>query len=211
MTIKEVIEELIDMGYNVSFYKRKDGGVRITRINGERYSGSSGNKEARKITNSPMSEARTIALSKLKTPKGIGSYNKRRKPKLDDETRKRIQRAQRLYRKSGKKEGKPTIRNYRYILNTYGKEEADRLLRQAERRILGLAYVENVDALILRIEADLQKDPSEGMERALSLIRYKRMNFLDKWIAPIYEILYDWERELIEGDEAGAKIIAIIK
>ena len=211
MTIKEVIEELIDMGYNVSFYKRKDGGVRITRINGERFSGSKGNIQARRITNAPMSEARVIALRKLKTPKGIGNYNKRRKPKLDEATRKRIQKAQRIYRKSGKKEGKPTIRNYRYILDTRGKSEADRLLIQAERRILGLAYVENVDALILRIESDLHKDSSDIIERARNILQAKRFNLPDKKLVAIYELIYEWEEGVLDPDEIGYKIIALLQ
>ena len=210
MTIKNIIKELEDLGYNVSFYKRKDGGIRITRINGTGFTGSTGNKKAREIVGATLTEGQARALSKLTTPKGKGNYNKRRRTPIDEETKKRITKLQREYRKTGKKEGKPTIRNYRYVLKTKGKKEADRLLAQSERRILGLAYVENVDALILRIESDLKKKPSEYMNRALQLIKNNRENFKDKWIYPIYEIVYDWERGLIEGDEAGQKIVAII-
>lgn len=210
MTIKNIIKELEELGYNVSFYKRKDGGIRITRINGTGFSGSSGNKRAREIVGTTLTEGQVRALSKLTTPKGKGNYNKRRKAPLDEETKKRIQKVQRQYRKAGKKEGKPTIRNYRYVLKTKGKAEADRLLRQSERRILGLAYTENVDTLVLRIESDLKKKPSKYMETALRLIRNNREIFKDKWIYPIYEIIYDWERSLIDGDEAGQRIVAII-
>ena len=45
MTIREIIKELKEEGYNVSFYERKDGGVRITRINGETFKGSRGLSE----------------------------------------------------------------------------------------------------------------------------------------------------------------------
>ena len=210
MTIIDIIEELTKEGYNVSFYKRKDGGYRITRINGERFRGSKGNQRAREITGAKLSEARVRSLSKLVTPKGKGSYNKRRKPKLDEETRKKIQSLQRKYRKAGKSEGKPTIRNYRYILKTKGKLEADRLLRQSERRILGYAYTENVDALLSRIAQNLAKKTSPMMREAYAKILSIRDTFFDRWIPAIYEILYDWERGLIDGDEAGAKILAII-
>lgn len=210
MTIKNIIKELEDLGYSVSFYKRKDGGIRITRINGTGFSGSTGNKRAREIVGATLTEGQARALSKLTTPKGKGNYNKRRRTPIDEETKKRIRKLQREYRKTGKKEGKPTIRNYRYVLKTKGKKEADRLLAQSERRILGLAYVENVDALILRIKSDLKKKPSQYMTTALNLIKNNREIFKDKWIYPIYEIVYDWERGLIEGDEAGQKIVAII-
>ena len=210
MTIKEIIKDLQDLGYNVSFYKRKDGGIRITRINGETFRGSSGNKKARTIVGTSLSEGQQRALSKLVTPKGKGSYNKRRKPKLDEETREHIKKLQKLYRKAGKSEGKPTIRNYRYVLKTKGKKEADRLLKQSERRILGYAYTENVDALISRIKSNLKKRPSEYMSTALRLITDNREIFKEKWIYPIYEIVYEWEKGTMDGNEAGEKIVAII-
>lgn len=210
MNIRQIIKELEDLGYSVSYYERKDRGVRITRINGERFSGSKGNQKAREITGTHLSEAQIRALAKLKTPKGKGSYNKRRKSPIDEDTKKRIRKLQYQYRKSGKQEGKPTIRNYRYIAKKYGKKEAERLLRQSERRILGLAYLENVDALIIRIESDLAKKRSSGMSKALRLIKQKRDSFLEKWISPVYEIVYSWEIGTMNGDEAGEKIIAII-
>jgi CRISPR/Cas system-associated endonuclease/helicase Cas3 len=210
MSIKEVITELNKKGYDVSYYKRKDGGYRITRINGEHFSGSAGNVRARLIVGTTLSEARARALSKLKTPKGKGSYNKRRKQALDPETKKRIQKLQRQYRKNGKQEGKPTIRNYRYVEKTKGKAEAERLLRQAERRILGLAYVENVEALLTRIYWDLAKKKDSSIESIYNRIESLKYNFKDKWIPAIYEILYDWERNIITGQEAERKILAII-
>ena len=210
MTILDIIKELIKKGYDVSYYKRKDGGYRITRINREHFSGSSGNIEARKITGFKLSEGRARALSKLTTPKGKGSYNKRRKSPLDEETKKQIQKLQRLYRKAGKSEGKPTIRNYRYILKTKGKAEADRLLRQAERRILGYAYVENVEVLLQRIAMDLNKKPDSDMEDIYNLIDSKKYIFKDSWIPACYEIIYSWEQGVIEGNEAARQIRNII-
>lgn len=215
MTIKTIINTLKDLGYNVSFYKRKDGGIRITRINGETFKGSSGNVKARQITGTKLTEGQQRALSKLITPKGKGSYNKRRKAPIDEETKKRIAKLQKQYRKAGKKEGKPTIRNYRYIVKTKGKKEAERLLRQSERRILGLAYTENIHALVSRINSDIVKFESrkincDKLKEARGRITIKRESFLDRWIYPIYEILYDMEMAIIGPNEAGEKIIAII-
>ena len=213
MTIREIIKDLKEAGYNVSFYERKDGGIRITRINGQTFSGSHGNQRAREIVGASLSEARVKALGKLKTPKGKGSYNKRRKEKLSEETKKEIQRLQRLYRKAGKGEGKPTIRNYRYILKTRGKKEAERLLKQAERRIMGYAYPENVNALLSRIKMDmnkLRKVSHENLKRAYERIKELRNAFLDKWIYACYEILYQMEMRILNPEEAGSQILAII-
>lgn len=214
MTIKDIIKQLEDMGMNVSFYKRKDGGIRITRINGETFRGSSGNKKAREVVGASLSEGQIRALSKLTTPKGKGSYNKRRKEKLDDETRDYIKRVQRLYRKAGKKEGKPTIRNYRYVLKTKGKAEADRLLNQSARRILGYAYTENVDALLSRLKMDIRKlkgkTDTSRLQQAYDEIAQKRNEFPDKKIYPIYEVLYDLEMGILDGIDAGVKILLII-
>jgi len=201
MTIKEVITTLQNKGYSVSYYKRKDGGYRITRINNQRFTGSRGNIEARNIVGVSLSEARERSLKKLVTPKGKGSYNKRRKAPLDEETKKFIQRVQRMYRKAGKKEGMPTIRNYRWILKNKGKEEADRLIRQSERRILGLAYVENVNALLLRLFWDLAKKRDANVEEIYNLIERFKYNMKDSVLVSIYEDLYDWERDLISGEE----------
>ena len=201
MTILEIIQLLIKEGHDISYYKRKDGGYRITRIDRERFRGSSGNIQARKLTGFKLSEARERSLKKLTTPKGKGSYNKRRKTPLDEETKKLIQKIQRQYRKSGKKEGKPTIRNYRWILKNKGKAEADRLLRQSERRILGLAYVENVEALLTRLFWDLAKKKDSNVEEIYELIKTLKYNMKDSVLVSLYEDLYDWERDLISGEE----------
>lgn len=201
MTTLQIINLLISKGYQVSYYKRKDGGYRITRINKERFTGSAGNVRARQLTGQKLSEARERSLKKLTTPKGKGSYNKRRKTPIDEETKKRIQKLQRVYRKKDKGEGKPTIRNYRYILKTKGKAEADRLLRQAERRILGLAYVENVEALLQRLALDLDKKPDASISELYSLIEANKYRMKDRVLMEIYEPVYDWERNIISGEE----------
>ena len=214
MTIKQVITELKQRGYNISFYKRKDGGIRITRINGDTFKGSTGNKKARNIIGVSLTEGQARALSRLTTPKGKGNYNKRRRTPIDTETRKRIAKLQRVYRKTGKTEGKPTIRNYRYALKHYGKEEADRLLRQSERRIIGYAYTENVDALLARMAMDISKlegkESVEYLREAYNKIEANKMTFPDKKIYPIYEILYELEKGLLHADDAGQKILIII-
>lgn len=205
MTIKEIIQDLKESGIDVSFYKRKDGGIRITRIGGETFRGSKGNIKAREMTGQRLSESQSRALSNLKTPKGRGSYNKRRKPKIDEKTRKTITRLQRQYRKAGKAEGKPTLRNYRYVLKHEGKREADRLLKQAERRILGLAYTENVDALLSRIRLNKNKVKNKnGVQQIIDRIHAMREVIKESTLKKIVDIdgpLYHWEQGVISTEE----------
>lgn len=213
MTIKNVIKTLQKAGYNVSFYKRKDGGIRITRINGQTFRGSSGNVEARKITGTKLSELQERALSKLVTPKGKGNYDKRRTLKLDEETRKMIRNLQYRYRKEGKKEGKPTQRNYRYVMRTEGKEEADRLLRQSYRRIVGLAYTENVDALIERLEKNKNKLRSTSrvalIQDIINRLTDMRETLRESTLGKIVDVdgpLYHWEQRVITTEEFARQV-----
>ena len=169
MTIREIIQTLKQEGMQVSFYVRKDGGVRITKINGQSFTGSKGNVFARQVVGVSLSEAQARALKKLKTPKGKGNYNKRRKTPIDEETRSRIKRIQALYRKRGYS-GKPTIRGYRWNLKTYGKKEADRLLRQSELYAQGIVYQANVEYLIQRIRFLANSDRLSKFKSALERI-----------------------------------------
>lgn len=150
MTIRDILSILQDQKQQVSFYVRKDGGIRITRIGTQTFRGSKGNAFARKMVGASLSEARARQLNKLKTPKGKGNYDKRRREKLDADTLKRIKRLQSWFRRK-KLSGRPTIRNYRYNLKEFGKEEADRLLTQVELYSKGIIYEENVNYLISRV------------------------------------------------------------
>lgn len=151
MTIRDIIKILQETNQEVSFYIRKDGGVRITKLNGQSFRGSKGNAVARRMVGASLSDPQIKMLKRLKTPKGKGTYNKRRKEPVDEYTKKTIKRLQYVYRKRGYS-GKPTIRGYRYNLKMFGKEEADRLLRQSELYAQGIIYSANVEYLISRFE-----------------------------------------------------------
>ena len=216
MTIKDIIETLQQENMDISFYVRKDGGIRITKIGTQHYRGSKGNAVARSIVGVSLSEARTRALRKLKTPKGKGSYNKRRKEPIDEETKKRIRKLQRIYKKRNYS-GKPTIRGYRYNLKHYGKEEADRLLHQSDLYAEGIIYEANVQWLIDRISMIRDKvsnkyhsaidtiiDKLNGMRTSMKYDPTYLKLIDDK--GPIYEL----EMGRIKTEEAIQKINAIL-
>lgn len=57
ITTRELVNRLINRGMAVTYRERKDGGIRITSINGVKYRASTGNMEARRLTNAPLSRA----------------------------------------------------------------------------------------------------------------------------------------------------------
>ena len=191
MTMREIAEMLNQLGNEVKYTIRKDGGIRITYINGQRFTGSTGNTIARQMVGASLSEARRISLEKIKTPKGKWGHKK-----LDivpDEVKKEIRRVQRLYRKQGVKAGIPTLRKYRANLKMYGVEEAQRKLRQTARYGLGLAYEENVYHLASRVEMDGRDVSSSELIQSAENIRMKVDTFRESWIKTILEWLYDFE------------------
>ena len=64
MTIRDVVKELKSLGNDVEFVVRADGGIRITKINGQRFKGSKGNQIAREMTGQVLSERRAIQLKR---------------------------------------------------------------------------------------------------------------------------------------------------
>ena len=79
MTMMEVVRQLQAQGHEVDFYVRKDGGILIRKIDGERFpSGASGNARARQLVGASLSEAREKQL------KYATRQRKIKKPSLDD-------------------------------------------------------------------------------------------------------------------------------
>ena len=91
----------------------------------------------------------------------------------------------------------PTIRNYRYVLEHYGKEEADRLLEGAGRYVKGMAYINNIQALIERMNNDLTTAYDSNIARARDIIQdyynIEAPNFKDSELMDLYDLLYEWE------------------
>lgn len=216
MTIRDILNILQSQNKQVSFYVRKDGGIRITRIGTQTFRGSKGNAFARKMVGATLSEARARQLSKLKTPKGKGSYDKRRREKLDTDTLKRIKRLQSWFRRK-KLSGRPTIKNYRYNLKNFGKEEADRLLTQVELYSKGIIYEENVNYLINRvsqIKSKVSEKYQEQLDEIINKLESMRtsMRYDPTYLKMIDASgpLYALENRRIKIDEAIRRINEIL-
>lgn len=221
LTTRQIVAQLRKQGHKISFIERNDGGIRITKIDGQRFQGSEGNVQARKMTGVKLSERREKQLHKpsMVTPKGKWSH--KRKSELSDEEKRQIQRLQRLWhrkqvREGYLQEGMPTRSNYRYIKEHYGLEEAQRRLMESERYALGYAYLENVNALISRLQLDMGKLPQnlrEHFQEVIDKIEEKRFTFKDIWINKINEVTYDWEKVPVTKDTIlkwKARVLAIM-
>ena len=207
MTMMDVIALLKDMNMDVQYTKRKDGGVRVTKIGNQRFTGSTGNAVARDMVGATLSERRVAQLKTIKTPKGKWGHKKTTE-KLDEETIKRIRRVQRKMRKTGvNRTGAVTQRNYKWILKHEGKAEADRRLTQAERYVSGLAYVENVDALVSRLKLDNKKLKNKDIEEAIELIKAKRETMKESQLSALIESTYFWEKTAKIDKSASASFL----
>ena len=208
MKLKDVIDKLIQQGHKVEFTHRKDGGYIIRRIDGQHFTGKTGNEYARKLLGVELSIARRVQLQRIRTPKGKRQH--KRTP-LPEDLKRELRKVQRKWReKHPTIEGTVSTRGLRYQVETYGEEVARASLNKAYRYSQGLAYIDNVMHLLERIELDLMKEESAEMEAIVDLIKERMLNFKEEWISPILSALYDWERYIIDGKECARIIRSII-
>lgn len=217
MNVRQIIKLLVSKGYKVTYRERKDGGVRITRINNTSFTGSEGNVEARILTGQTLSERREKQLHSraLLSEKGQWGGNRRRgKVPLDKEVTKKLRRVQRLWRKRDIKAGYPSTRNIRYTIKEYGEAEALKRLEQNERYALGLAYDENIDALIDRLKQDkvnASKEDIVYLDLSIEAIKSHRTTLKDEVLLKIYDSLYNYEKGVLPASEFYSQLQQLLK
>ncbi len=198
MTLRSIVQKLREEGHRVSYRVRDDGSIRVTSIDGRKFAAkySEGNAEARRIAGAPLSERRTRQLQKGRTKRAANLAKKAKAPKkapLPTEIRKALRRAQRLIRKKGVAEGTVTAENVRYNIAKYGEEEALRKLNRLSRYYQGYAYEVNVRLLSDRMKADGNKLGSAALVNLAARVWNSRETFMEKWINPSLDVLYDLE------------------
>lgn len=190
-TMRQVISELQAQGYQVTYYVRRDGGILIRSIDGQTYRGAHGNAAARKITGAKISEAR-IGQLKFAT-----RARKVKKPTLDDEVASEWRRVKAKWNKVFKaKGGKPHPAGYfgwnriKYSIEHYGKEEALRRIKEAEKYTTGLAYSKNVEYLSVYIKDVADKTDSKELLQLYKDLIQNAYSIREEWIIPAYQELY---------------------
>lgn len=192
MTMRQIVSKLESQGHRVSYYVRKDGGILIKSIDGERFTtGASGNIRARQLLGVDISEARSHQLEYATRQRGRPRF------KLEDEIEKEYQRVKKIWRRKIKpKKGEPHPAGYfgksriEYAVKKFGKEEALRRIREAERYALGIAYSKNVEYLITMIRDAGIKLNSQELIQLANDVQENIYNIKDEWIKPAYDELY---------------------
>ena len=192
MKMMEVVTKLQSQGHQIDFYVRKDGGILVRSIDGQRFpSGASGNAVARQMAGSTLSEARASQL------KFATRSRKIKKPSLDDEVRKEFLRVKKKWNKTFKaKGGKPHPAGYfgwnriKYALDKYGKEEALRRIHEAEKYTSGIAYEKNVRTLAVFVRNAGSQYQSQELLKLADDIEENAYTIREEWIAPAYDELY---------------------
>ena len=192
MTMMEVVRQLQAQGHEVGFYVRKDGGILVKNIDGEKFTtGASGNARARQIAGASISEARISQLKYATRTRGV------KKPSLDDEIAKEFARVKKKWNKAFKsKGGKPHPAGYfgwkriKYSLEHYGREEALRRIHEAERYASGIAYSKNVQYLVDLIKDAGKKLQSQDLTKLAEDLEDNAYSIKDEWIKPAYDELY---------------------
>lgn len=196
MTMRQIVSKLESQGHRVSYYVRKDGGILIKSIDGERFTtGASGNIRARQLLGVETSEARLHQL-KYATDRKT-SIREHGRFKLDEEIEKEYQRVKKIWkRKMRPKQSQPHPAGYfghgriEYSMKHYGKEEALRRIREAERYATGYAYSKNAEQLLFQIQDYATKSGSEELARLAIDLQANLYNIREEWIKPAYEALY---------------------
>lgn len=195
-TVNEIVAELRALGHEVKTYQRTDTqgrkrGVIIRSIDGVYYQGSKGNEVARNLVGASLSQYQQETLEKLnKRPSKLAPAKRRLDP-IDEAIKKKLRRIQKLYRKKGSEYGLPTLKKYRYLLKTKGEAEANRLLEQAERYARGLAYEENIEAFVLRLEQANYKLDGRLNPLIDAIKSANRNNFTEEKLTKLIQAYYD--------------------
>ena len=211
MTTRQLVNQLRNQGYNVTFYVRKDGGILITSINGEKFKGAKGNVYARSLLGEVFSERRTAQLTKI-------TRERVRKPrKIPVETPEDLERfrkrVMRKWRKAGLT-GSVSKKNLRKIIEERGFEGAKTYLEEMERHTQGKAYFGAIEGLLARIQNDIEVIEDDGeidyLQKAYDLIEQNKEEFKQEWLFPIFDSLYNFERGQITASAFYQKVEDLI-
>ena len=220
MTALQMASELHKRGIKAELIFRKEGGARITNINGKSFKGSEGNAEARRILGQSLSQTQQKHLQKIRTNKG--TFGHRKKKPLEEDLIKMQEKVNRAFKK-GVKEGRfkqkgkdaprVTRAKLRYRLAKYGKQATEEYLQRALKYAKGFTYTENLIALKQRLEADAGKKPSASLKRviqALDACINQDKSIKEKDFQDLLSLVYTWEQGIISNKDFEKDALIIL-
>ena len=195
-----MVTELKSQGYEVTYRVRKDGGILITSIDGQRFKGAAGNVRARLLTGHTLSKRRTAQLTKITRERRVHPRKIPVETPADLERfRKRVMRK---WRKAALT-GSISKKNLRNIIEERGFEGAKTYLEEMERHTENKAYIGQLEALYQRINQDIavisddQRQVRE-LEKIKAIVRENENTITPEQIFKIFDWIYDWEMDRIE-------------
>lgn len=201
MRLKELIAMAIAQGHIIEYVERKDGGLRVTKVNGKafRKDSSAGNAAVRQITGAKLSVKQTKALKKNRK-KTLSSL-------VGSKTKKRIKKLNEARKKVGL-EAIPT-RAVGHVKKRSGQRGVKQLIERGKRALRykkDYAYNRNVMGFVSQLmdAADIPNRIGETYDFG-TLIRLIQLN--ENYISETslqYGILvmYDWLDGKIDGEYA---------
>lgn len=192
MNVRQIVNKLRSEGHSVTYYVRKDGGILIKTIDGQRFTGATGNMYARAMSGATLSTKRAAQLSRITwTGKRAKSYIE------DREIKRLLQKVQRKWNQAFPHKrgeipavGLKTSKKVKWSLEHKGKEETIRLLQEAERYASGKAYSENIRQLADYVEDSGVKLNSDDLLQLAQDIRESAWMIKEDSIQPAYHELY---------------------
>lgn len=147
-TIRNIVEQLLSEGFDINYYVRKDGGILIKEINGQKFIGAEGNKIAREMVGETLSERREVQLQ---------SATSKRKSFVEEYGREAYNQYRRItakWRKANlpKSAGKITMKKFREVIKEKGLKKALEFLTEKDKYASGIAYAKNVEILAYYIQ-----------------------------------------------------------
>lgn len=196
--MRVVVSQLTSQGHHIEYYVRKDGGILIRSIDGEKFKEAKGNARARQMAGVQLSEARITQLKYATGTRQELNKPTLKKVKIDDALWKEYARVKKMWNKAFKsKNGKSHPAGYfgkariKKSIRDWGEEEALRRIGEAEKYASGIAYSKNVQQLAEFIRDAGDKYESQELKDLAEELIQNAYSIRDEWIYPAYDKLYD--------------------
>lgn len=150
-TLNSIVAQLRAKGHTIETRKRKDGGIVITKIDGQRYQNKQGNTAARNLAGKTLSEAQrlqrakageTAAISNMSKTE-IKKFRKEENLEIDKETAKEIVKTRKIVKANNK--GDVNRHTVSYNIRKFGKRATLEKLQHKQYHALGKAYQGTVE------------------------------------------------------------------
>ena len=193
MKLRNIVNELINRGHSVLFRERKEGGIEIIQIDGQKYSKRKGNEVARNMLGQQLTPLQKSHLANIRTPKGVFGKTLRT-PKLSLAIGKELRKLQRIQRKSGVKE-RTLTKNLVGYLKVHTEEEAITMLKETAKTYRKEVWTGLYGIMVARINSDNMVWNNKDMQKLASYLMEADANDLiinqalyDEFMAEFYDI-----------------------